>query len=34
VSDGAGDMEPDARKMARLAAREGVRIYTVGIGTP
>lgn len=34
LSDGAGNMEPGARKMARLAAREGVRIYTVGIGTP
>jgi len=34
LSDGAGNMEPDARAMAKLAARQGVRIYTVGIGTP
>jgi len=34
LSDGAGNMEPDARTMAKLAARQGVRIYTVGIGTP
>jgi Ca-activated chloride channel family protein len=33
LSDGAGNMEPDARTMAKLAARQGVRIYTVGIGT-
>lgn len=34
LSDGAGNMEPDARTMAKLAAQQGVRIYTVGIGTP
>ena len=33
LSDGAGNMEPDVRAMAKLAARHGVRIYTVGIGT-
>ncbi len=33
ISDGAGNMEPDVRKMARLAAGHGVRVYTVGIGT-
>lgn len=34
LSDGAGNMEPDAHTMAKLAAHHGVRIYTVGIGTP
>ena len=33
LSDGADNMEPDIRSMARLAARYGVRVYTVGIGT-
>ena len=33
LSDGAGNMEPDVRKMARLAAGQGVRVYTVGVGT-
>jgi Ca-activated chloride channel family protein len=34
VSDGAGNMPPDIRIMARFAARQGIRVYTVGIGTP
>ncbi len=33
LSDGAGNMEPDVRKMAQLAAGQGVRVYTVGVGT-
>lgn len=33
LSDGADNMPPDIRSMARLAASQGVRVYTVGIGT-
>ena len=33
ISDGAGNMAPEPRAMARLAAGYGVRVYTVGIGT-
>lgn len=34
LSDGADNMPPDVRTMARFAAQQGIRIYTVGIGTP
>lgn len=34
LSDGQGNTGPDTFKMADLAARHGVRIFTVGIGTP
>lgn len=33
LSDGADNMAPDVRSMARLAASQGVRVYTTGIGT-
>jgi Ca-activated chloride channel family protein len=33
LSDGADNMAPDVRTMARFAAQQGIRIYTVGIGT-
>lgn len=33
ISDGAGNMSPEPKSMARLAAGYGVRVYTVGIGT-
>ena len=33
LSDGADNMAPDIRSMARLASSQGVRVYTVGIGT-
>lgn len=33
LSDGAGNMPPDVRTMARFAARQGIRVYTVGVGT-
>jgi Ca-activated chloride channel family protein len=33
LSDGADNMAPDIRSMARLASSSGVRVYTVGIGT-
>ena len=34
LSDGQGNFGPDPLKMAQLAADYGVRIYTVGVGTP
>lgn len=34
VSDGASNTGPDPLKMAELAADHGVRVFTVGIGTP
>jgi Ca-activated chloride channel family protein len=34
LSDGESNTGPDATKAAQLAAQHGVRIYTVGIGTP
>ena len=34
LSDGQSNFGPDALKMAELAARHGVRIFTVGVGTP
>lgn len=34
VSDGQSNTGPDPLKMAQLAADHGVRIYTVGVGTP
>jgi Ca-activated chloride channel family protein len=33
LSDGADNMPPDVRTMARFAAQQGIRIYTVGVGT-
>lgn len=34
LSDGQSNFGPDALKMAELAARHGVRVFTVGVGTP
>jgi len=34
LTDGQGNTGPDAIKMAELAAQHGVRIFTVGVGTP
>ena len=34
LTDGQGNTGPDALKMAELAAQHGVRIFTVGVGTP
>lgn len=34
MSDGQSNFGPDPLKMAQIAADHGVRIYTVGIGTP
>ncbi|HQR20549.1 MAG TPA: VWA domain-containing protein [Burkholderiaceae bacterium] len=34
LSDGQSNVGPDPQKAAELAARYGVRIYTVGMGTP
>jgi Ca-activated chloride channel family protein len=34
VTDGASNTGPDPVKMAELAAEHGVRVFTVGIGTP
>ena len=34
VTDGASNTGPDPIKMAELAAEHGVRVFTVGIGTP
>jgi len=34
MSDGSSNVGPDPVKMAEIAAEKGVRIYTVGIGTP
>jgi len=34
LSDGQSNTGPDAVKMAQLAADNGVRVYTVGVGTP
>jgi len=34
ITDGQSNMGPDVMKMAQLAADHGVRIYTVGVGTP
>lgn len=34
LSDGQSNTGPDLLKMAQLAADHGVRVYTVGIGTP
>jgi Ca-activated chloride channel family protein len=34
ISDGQSNMGPDVLKMAQLAADHGVRVYTVGVGTP
>lgn len=34
LTDGQGNTGPDTIKMAELAAQHGVRIFTVGLGTP
>lgn len=34
ISDGQSNMGPDVLKMAELAANHGVKIHTVGVGTP
>ena len=34
LSDGQSNVGPDPQKAAELAAKYGVRIYTVGMGTP
>ncbi len=34
LTDGQGNTGPDTVKMAELAAQHGVRIFTVGVGTP
>jgi Ca-activated chloride channel family protein len=34
LSDGQSNVGPDPQKAAELAARYGVRVYTVGLGTP
>ncbi len=34
LSDGQSNVGPDPQKAAELAAKHGVRIYTVGMGTP
>ena len=34
LSDGQNNVGPDPQKAAELAAKYGVRIYTVGMGTP
>lgn len=34
LTDGQGNTGPDTIKMAELAAHQGVRIFTVGVGTP
>ena len=34
ISDGQGNAGPDPLKMAQVAADLGVRVYTVGVGTP
>ena len=34
LTDGQGNTGPDTLKMAELAAQHGVRIFTVGVGTP
>jgi Ca-activated chloride channel family protein len=34
LTDGQGNTGPDTLKMAELAAQQGVRIFTVGVGTP
>lgn len=34
LSDGENNMEPDPREAAQIAARYGIRIYTVGVGSP
>ena len=34
LSDGSSNVGPDPLKMADMAAEKGVRVYTVGIGTP
>lgn len=34
LTDGQGNTGPDTIKMAELAAQHGVRIFTVGVGTP
>lgn len=34
LTDGQGNVGPDLREMARLAAQHRVRVYTVGVGTP
>ena len=34
LSDGSSNTGPDVIKMAEMAADKGVRIYTIGIGTP
>lgn len=34
LTDGQGNTGPDTVKMAELAAQHGVRIFTVGLGTP
>ena len=34
ITDGQSNMGPDVIKMAQLAADHGVRVYTVGVGTP
>jgi Ca-activated chloride channel family protein len=34
LSDGQSNMGPDLQAMARIAADRGVRVFTVGVGTP
>jgi len=34
ITDGQSNIGPDVLKMAQLAADHGVRVYTVGVGTP
>jgi Ca-activated chloride channel homolog len=34
LSDGSSNIGPDPLKMADLAAEKGVKVYTIGIGTP
>ena len=34
LSDGQSNMGPDAQAMATIAAERGIRVFTVGVGTP
>ena len=34
LSDGQSNMGPDAQAMAMIAAERGIRVFTVGVGTP
>ena len=34
ITDGQGNLGPDPLKMAQLAAEHGVKVHTVGVGTP